>query len=67
MIVGHGAPWRSVLCWLSLSKAHVQIVRWSDEGKRGKPPPLSREEAMAKAADYAKQADELLAEIDEKK
>jgi len=47
------------LARLALSEAHLQMVRWFDEGKAGEAPPLSREEALAKAADYANQAKQL--------
>ena len=44
---------------LALSESHVQMVRWYDEGKQNEAPPLSRDEALAKATDYANQAKEL--------
>lgn len=50
---------QSVVCRPNLSKVHVQVVCSSDEGKEGVPPPLSRDEAIAKAADYASEAKRL--------
>lgn len=64
----------------ALSEANVRIARWCDGKHEGEQPPLSRDEALAKATDYAqeakelaeakgiehsvKQADELLAQIE---
>ncbi len=72
-----------ITCRLALSEAHLKMARWYDEGQEGERPPLSRDDATAKATSYAKQAkelaqsagmkgyvrkaEELLADIDEKK
>ena len=77
--IGDGGS--SVLCLLNVARAHVQVAAWYDD-PQGDPPPLSRDEALSKATDYAnrakqlaeekgmkgyvKKADELLADINRK-
>ncbi|MBN2208220.1 MAG: tetratricopeptide repeat protein, partial [Candidatus Coatesbacteria bacterium] len=53
-----GNPELSISGLLSLAKANLQVAAWYDR-PRGEPPPLSRDEAIAKAADYANQAKRL--------
>jgi len=53
-----GNPELTLVCLLNLARAHLQVAEWHDE-PQGDAPPLSREEAIVKATDYAKQAKEL--------
>jgi len=51
-----------VNCRMALSEAHLQMARWYDGEKQSEKPPLSRDDALAKATDYANQAKELAEE-----
>ena len=46
----------------SLADAHQQMTSWFDGGRAGDQPPLSRDDALSKAVDYATQAKELAEE-----
>ncbi|MBN2208219.1 MAG: tetratricopeptide repeat protein [Candidatus Coatesbacteria bacterium] len=57
-----GLPERIVRSQFALGEAHLRMGRWYDGGKEGDPPPLSREEALAKATEHSTQARELAEE-----
>jgi hypothetical protein len=50
---------QAIICWLGLSDAHVQIIRWYEKGQKGDRPPLLRDDASAKATHYARDAKQL--------
>ncbi len=50
---------RMISARLALAHAHLQMAPWHDGDKQGEKPPLSRDDAIAKAMDYATQAKEL--------
>ena len=50
---------RMISARLALAEAHLQMAPWRDGEKQGEKPPLARDDAIAKAMDYAAQAKEL--------
>ena len=51
---------RMITARLALAEAHFQMARWgSGAQQRGEGPALSRDDAIAKATDYASRATEL--------
>ena len=47
-----------LLCFLNLARAYIQVAAWYDEAK-GEPPPLTNEQAVERATDYANKAESL--------
>lgn len=52
-------PALSIVCMLNLAWGHLEAIAWHDQAQKDTPQVLSRDQALGKAVNYAKQAEEL--------